>query len=262
VTTVGTVAINGLGLWVPGFPTAAAWASETADAEAVKPIGAALDRVNRRRASPLDRALADTVAAAMLQAGVDVTTVPVIVGSSIGEAATMIGLLDEMWRHHHPMSPADFTMSVHNAASGLISISNKNRGMTTSLAADHDTPAAALLEGIGLVLAHGGPVVVACGDEPAPPTLVQHAPPWSMLTAAVVLTPFAASAPHLASLRVAIGDPATLTLDHFEPMLRNNPQIGLLGVVDAVLRRRAGVLPLDNGSGRGYRAVIAPGPAA
>jgi len=261
VTAAGTVAITGLGLWVPGFPTTAAWAAGTADAEASKPIGTALDRVNRRRASPLDRALADTVAAAMQQAGVDVTTVPVVIGSSIGEAATMIGLLDEMWRHHTPMSPADFTMSVHNAASGLISISNKNRGMTTSLAADHDTPAAALLEGIGLVLTQHAPVVVACGDEPAPPTLVQHAPPWSMLTAAVVLAPFAEATPHLARLRVTLDEPATLPLDRFEPMLRNNPQIGLLGVVDAVLRRTAGVLPLDNGSGRGYRAVVAPGPA-
>ncbi len=262
MTDPATVAITGLGLWVPHFPNAAAWANGAADAEAVKPVGAALDRVNRRRASPLDRALADTVAAAILHAGVDATTVPVVVGSAIGEAATMIGLLDEMWRHHTPMSPADFTMSVHNAASGLISISNKNRGMTTSLAADHDTPAAALLEGIGLVLTQGCPVVVACGDEPAPPTLVQHAPPWSMLTAAVVLAPFAADAPYLASLRVTLGDPATLALDHFEPMLRNNPQIGLLAIVDAVLRRAAGVLPLDNGAGRGYRAVIAPGPAA
>jgi len=29
-----------------------------------------------------------------------------------------------------------------------------------------------------------------------------------------------------------------------------------------VLRRAAGALPLDNGIGRGYRAMIAPGPAA
>lgn len=260
MTDVDQVAVLSASLWLPGFPNAAAWVAGARDAEAVKPIGAALDRVNRRRASPLDRALADTVAAAMLQAGVDVTTVPVVIGSSIGEAATMIGLLDELWRHHNPMSPADFTMSVHNAASGLISISNKNRGMTTSLAADHDTPAAALLEGIGLCAARGGPVVVACGDEPAPPTLVQHAPPWSMLTAAVVLAPLAAGAPHLATLRLECGSPVTLPLDHFEELVRNNPQIGLAALVDAVTRRTAGVLPLDNGQGRGYRAVVAPGP--
>ena len=72
----------------------------------------------------------------MTAAGVDPSKAPTIVGSAIGEAATMIGLLDQMWRRHEPMSPAEFTVSVHNAASGLISICNKNRGMTTSLAAD------------------------------------------------------------------------------------------------------------------------------
>jgi hypothetical protein len=63
-------------------------------------------------------------------------------------------------------------------------------------------------------------------------------------------------------LRVALGEPATLALDHFEPLLRCNPQIGMAAVVDAVLRRAAGTLPLDNGTGRGYRALLAPGPAA
>jgi hypothetical protein len=254
------VAITGLGLWVHGFPSAGAWAAGARDDEAVKPAGKALDRVNRRRASALDRALADAVAEALAQAGADPATAPVVIGSSIGEAATMIGLLDEMWRNRSPMSPADFTMSVHNAASGLISISNKNRGMTTSIAADHDTPAAALLEGIGLALSHGGPVVVACGDEPAPPSLVQHAPPWSMLVAAVVLAPLRAAEPCLASLRITRGEPPTIDLGRLDRLLVDNPQIGMLALVDTVARRLAGTVPLDNGSGSGYRAVLAPGP--
>lgn len=257
-----TVAITGLGLWLPGFPHATIWAAGTRDAEAIKPAGTSLDRVNRRRASPLDRALADTVKQAIDHAGADATTVPIVIGSSIGEAATMISLLDELWRHGNPMSPADFTMSVHNAAAGLISITNKNRGITTSIAADHDTPVAALLEGIGLVLAHDGPAIVACGDEPAPATLVQHAPPWAMVTAAVVLAPLRDGVPHLATVRITADEPATLTLDRFEPLVRENPQIGLLALVDAVQRGAKGVLPLDNGKGRGYRAVIAPGPVA
>lgn len=194
-----TVAITGVGLWLPGFPNTAAWLAGTADAAAAKPVGTALDRVNRRRASSLDRALADTVAAAIAMAGADATTVPIVIGSSIGE-------------------------------------------------------------GIGLAITHAGPVVVACGDEPAPATLVQHAPPWSMVTAAVVLAPFDAARPHLARLTLGTDAPATLALDRFEPLQRENPQIGLLAVVDAVLRGTAGVLPLDNGKGRGYRAAIAPAP--
>lgn len=252
------VAITGLGLWLPGCPDVAAWLAGTSDPAAEKPPGAALDRVNRRRASPLDRALADAVAAAIAAAGADRTTVPIVVGSSIGEAGTMIGLLDQMWRHGLPMSPADFTMSVHNAASGLISIANKNRGITTSLAADHDTPAAALLEGIGLALAHDGPAVVACGDEPAPEALVQYAPPWSMLAAAIVLAPVRAGEPRLAELRITMDDASTLALDGLPPLVRANPQVGLFALVDAVARGTAGVLPLDNGNGRGYRAVLTP----
>jgi 3-oxoacyl-(acyl-carrier-protein) synthase len=258
---VTDVAIIGLGSWTQGFPGVAAWLAGTPVAEADKPTGQSLDRVNRRRAGPLDRALADAVAEAIAHAGADPTTVPVVIGSSIGEAATMIGLLDQMWRHGNPMSPADFTMSVHNAASGLISISNKNRGMTTSIAADHDTPAAALLEGIGLVLTQGGPVVVACGDEPAPEALVQHAPPWSMLTAAVVLAPLDSGARQLATLRVT-DEAATLGLDRFDQLLRDNPQIGLLALVDAVARGVRGVLPLDNGTGRGFCAAITAGAGA
>lgn len=259
MTAPGTVAITGLGLWTEGFPSATAWASGVRDPEAHKPAGKALDRVNRRRAGPLGRALADVTAEAIAQAGVDMSQVPTVIGSSIGEAATMISLLDELWRHHTPMSPADFAMSVHNAASGLISISNKNRGMTTSLAADEDTPAAALLEGIGLVIARDSAVVIACADEPAPPTLVQHAPPWAMLASAVVLAPLASVRHPLATLRIVMGQPPTIARGRFDELLVNNPQWGLAALVDAVQREAAGVQALDRGTGRGYGALIAPG---
>jgi len=258
VNEPGTVAIVGLGLWTAGFPSAAAWASGTPDLQAQKPLGKALDKVNRRRAGPLGRALADVVAEAIAAAGADMSLVPTVIGSSIGEAATMIGLLDELWRHHNPMSPADFTMSVHNAASGLISISNKNRGMTTSLAADENTPAAALLEGIGLVLTRNTAVVVACGDEPAPPTLVQHAPPWAMLASAVVLAPLSHPTAPLATLRIVVGQKAN-PRGRFEQLLVDNPQFGLLALVDAVLRHASGVIALDRGTGRGYGALVTAG---
>lgn len=259
MTEAPRVAILGVGFWAHGFPNAAAWAAQTADPAVDKPTGAALDRVNRRRAGPLDRALADVVAEAIAQAGADPATVPIVIGSSIGEAVTMIGLLDQMWRRKEPMSPADFTMSVHNAASGLISISNKNRGMTTSLAADENTPAAALLEGIGLALTRNTATVVACADEPAPPTLVQHAPPWAMLASAVVLAPLDDTRPHVATLRVSGGGKATLERGPFTELHTNNPQIGLAAVVDAVLHGRTGTIALDRGTGRGLLAELGPG---
>jgi hypothetical protein len=249
------VTVLGVGMWQVGFPSAKAWLAGIPDNTAQKPASNALDRVNRRRAGPLCRSLADAAAEAMQMAAVDPSLVPTIVGSAIGEAATMIGLLDQMWRRHEPMSPAEFTVSVHNAASGLISICNKNRGMTTSLAADSDTPAAALMEGIGMVLTHGGPVCVACGDEPAPENLAGQAPPWSMLASAIVIGP-ADHTPNLGELVVTEGLAATRRGEGFDALAIANPEIGLAWLVDAVLRGHSGVVALDAGHGRGYVADL------
>jgi len=251
------VAITGLGLWLPGYGTARAFAARTPDG-AEKPAGAALDRVNRRRAGPLARALADVIAEAAAAAGADLATMPTVVGSAIGEGATMMGLLEAMWAKHLPMSPAEFTVSVHNAAAGLISIGNRNRGMTTSLAADADTPAVALLEGIGLVLTRGTPVVVACADEPAPPTLAHLAPPWSMLAAAVVLAPCEPRVPALAEIQWQQAGEPTWRSDAFDQLATNNPQIGLAWLVDAVQRGIAGTVALDAGTGRGHVVQLRP----
>lgn len=246
--------VAGLGLWLPGFPTLAAYQRGERDPDAERPAGTALDRINRRRASLLGRALADVAAGAMTAAGVDPAAVPTVVGSSIGEASTMIGLLDQMVREEEPMSPAAFTMSVHNAASGLISISNKNRGYTTSIAADEDTPAAALMEGLGLLVTRGQPVVVVCGDEAAPADLVPESRRWSLLAAALVLVP--ASHPSGRRMRLLGPGEATLPRAQVEQGIARNPVVGMVDLVDALLRGTPGLARLDRGDGAGYRAQI------
>lgn len=253
-----TVAITGLGLWTAGFPGAAAWAAGTHAPEAERPVGRALDRVNRRRASVLGRAVADAAAEAMEQAAVDPATIATVVGSSIGEASTMIGLLEQMWRLRTPMSPAAFTVSVHNAASGLLSISSKNRGYATSLAADHDTPAAALLEGVGLVSQRGTPVLVVCADEAAPASLVREVPLWDLLAAAVVLAPLESAPSARARLMLRADAVPDATPPDLAPGLANHPQVGLLDLVDAVVRGVTGTVALDRGRGTGWTATLSP----
>jgi Beta-ketoacyl synthase, N-terminal domain len=261
------LAIAGLGLWFPGCPSTASWISGVRDPAALKPRGLALDRVNRRRASLVGRALADVAAEAMEQARADPATISTVIGSSLGEAATMIGLLEQMWRLRTPMSPAAFTMSVHNAASGLISISNGNRGFTTSLAADDDTPAAALLEAAGLVAATGGPVLVACADEVAPVDLVPDDQRFDLLAAAVVLAPAAATATatvnaHVGSpscrawIRLVLGGEPDVPPAELAPELARHPQAGLFDLVAAVLRGASGLVRLDRGGGSGWCAEI------
>lgn len=253
------VSILGVGMWQPTFPNVQSWRDNTPDPAADKPTGSALDRVNRRRAGQLGRALADTAAEALAMSHLDGGNVATVIGSAIGEASTMIGLLDQMWRHQLPMSPADFTVSVHNAASGLISITNKNRGMTTSLAADEDTPAAALMEAIGIVCTSHRPVLLACGDEPAPENLAGQAPPWTMLASAMVIGP-SGSAASLGELVIARGPTPTLRPEGFANLAVANPQIGLAWLVDSTIRGRSGIVPLDRGSGRGYVADLSCAP--
>jgi len=232
-TESAPLSILGVGLWLPGFASAQAWRDGTPDPAATKPLGLAFDRVNRRRASQLGRALADAGAQALAEAAVDPATVPTVIGSSIGEASTMIGLLDQMWRQCVPMSPAGFTMSVHNSASGLISITNGNRGFSTSIAADDDTPAGALLEAAGLVHAFGVPVVIACADETPPPDLVPAEASYELLAAAVVVAPAGHPGPVRSRLRLALGGGGVLDRGLHqadEHRLRAQGAAGQLGV--------------------------------
>lgn len=243
--------VTGVGLWAPGFPNAEAWLSGAPDPEAAAPTAGILGRRAKRRASPLTRVLAEVFAQAAEQGEVESSEAPAVFGSALGEADTMIGLLDQMWREGGEMSPMKFAGSVHNAASGAVSIATTNRDFTTSLAADYDTPAMALMEGVGLVATRSAPVVVVCGDEAAPADLVPEGERFDMLAAAVVLAP-AGSTEGLARLR-GLG-PAEPTLDGAEvdDTLARNPQIGLFDLVDAALRGRRGMLRLDRGSGRGW----------
>ncbi len=247
-------AITGVGIWMSGVANAAAYAAGARDPEAERPPNAAIDRRAKRRASLFMRALAEVWSEAIAASGADPAATPTIFGSALGEAETMIKLLGQMWREGEEVSPMLFALSVHNAASGMVSISAKNRGFTTSLSADYDTPAMALCEGVGLVRATGGPVVVVCGDEASPVDLVPEDERFELLTAALVLAPADAEGA-LCHVRVPIRAEATL-----EPpvggSLRLNPQKGLLDLVDCVLHRRVGVLPLDIGRGAGWCAEL------
>jgi hypothetical protein len=196
--------------------------------------------------------LADAFSEAIAGTSLDPAVVASVFGSAIGEASTMIGLLDQMWGETGILSPMKFATSVHNAASGVISIATANRGMTTAIGADYDTPAMALLEGIGWVLDRGESVVVCCGDEAPPQDLVSEEVGWSMMTAAIVLGPTSEApeaSPRLSDLGIAS---STLIGQESGELVDRNPNIGLLDLVVAIRDQSSGVLRLDRGAGRGY----------
>jgi len=248
--------ITGVGLWMSGTASAEAWAGgDIASEEAVKPKGHGLDKRNKRRASQHARALADVYHEALTQAGADPETVATVFGSSLGEAGTMIKLLEQIHREKTSPSPMAFAMSVHNAASGLVSIGGKNRGFTTSIAADYDTPAMALAEGFGLAERFKVPVIVAVADEDAPRDLVPDNELFDAVAAAVCIEAMDSETQPLAvvegPLPLSVGK-ATLAGAETDELHGRSPATGMLDLVDAVQRGKRGVLRLDRGRGRGW----------
>lgn len=249
--------VTGLGMWLPGVPSRQAWrdgARPVDTTAADPPTGALLDKRTRRRASGLCRALADAFADAAAQSGLPIATTASVFGSALGEVTTMLGVLEQMTRGEE-LSPMHFATSVHNTASGMISISNANRAFTTSISADYDTVAAALFEASGVIETSGVPVVVVCGDERSPERFVDHAHAYDLMAAALVVQSEPAEAPVLARLgvpRARRDDDVLLAVAPVPPTLVRHPQIGLLDLAAAILRQEHGVVALDRGGGRGW----------
>lgn len=257
-------AVVGLGLYTAFHPNLEAFRKGEVSAEPQLPGGRFLDARTRRRASTLTRAMADAYAEAMAASGLDPASIASVFGSALGEAGTMLSLLDQMFRTHEPVSPMRFVTSVHNTASGLISISGKNRGFTTSLGADFDTPAMSILEALGLIHADRVPAIVCCADEGAPEDLVPEEYHWALLAGAIALVHPEEAPPGSMRLRLMGMGPdesAASNKDLLEPpeislALSKSPVVGILDLLVALAEGREGRVRLDRGKGRGFIAEL------
>ena len=173
------VVLRGLGLWTPAFPARASWvaagmpelgdwASEQAldvasEQAPPRPAAELLAPRLRRRTSVLTRAVATAAAAAAGQAGLELARARLLTVSSYGEIATTVELLDQLATPEGPVSPTKFHNSVHNTATGYLSIATKNRGESTALAAGAQGLAIGLLE-VATELAAGSAFGSAAGS--------------------------------------------------------------------------------------------------
>lgn len=119
----------------------------------------------RRRMASYERAVARCVLGACGGAG----NAEITLGSRYGNLSTAVSLLTSIAKGE-PMSPMGFSMSVHNAACGLLDQLRKDRSPHTAVAAGVATPAAALTE-VFLRTGDSEPGtshVVVIGDTPMP----------------------------------------------------------------------------------------------
>lgn len=256
-----TTYITGIGLWTPNYPSTKAWASGEASSDALQPKAHELSRQTSRRASFFAKSLAVACAEACHQAEINRSEAALVFGSALGETKVMLTLLEQMLVSSDEMSPMMFAVSVHNAASGLVSISNNNRAFTTSLAADYDTPAMGLLEASLASQTWSTPAILVCGDEAAPEGLVSPEQAFAHLSLALVVEcqlrdgvqPLA----KLDSLSPRATHPKFI---HLPPSLGRNPQAGLLHLVDAIVHQTPGTIRLDRGEGQGWSVNLTLSP--
>ncbi|HEX4367170.1 MAG TPA: beta-ketoacyl synthase chain length factor [Rhodopila sp.] len=151
--------------WAPGRETAAAWLqwagqpAQSSDTDH-KPVPVLL----RRRVSPLGQ---QALKAAWSLP--DSATGRLIACSRHGEFGRTLSILDSL-AVRTGTSPADFTLSVHNALLGLLSIARGNRQGHTMIAAGTESFGFGLLEAVScLADSPTYPVVLVYFDEPLPP---------------------------------------------------------------------------------------------
>lgn len=117
----------------------------------------------RRRASSSAK-LALEVAYQCLGSRVDV---PIVFCSRHGEVARSLELLDELV-YGHPLSPASFSMSVHNAAGGLFSIARADKANQITVSTADGGVEPGILEACGLLADGASRVMLVTYDRPLP----------------------------------------------------------------------------------------------
>ncbi len=130
-----------------------------------QPDVSALPAMQRRRLSRLAR-MAFHVAWPLAEAR---PQLPMVFASRHGETPRTLGILTDL-AHNEPLSPTQFSLSVHNAIIGLWSIQRGDHSEMTALAGAGDGLENAVLEACGL-LHDGAPAVLLVIAEEAPPEL-------------------------------------------------------------------------------------------
>lgn len=123
-----------------------------------------IDSQLRRRLGPLARMMLH----AAHDCARDLPAVRLVFASQHGELGYTVSLMRAL-AEQEPLSPATFSLSVHNSAAGLFSILRADRSESTALAAGDETFGHALVEGCCQLDADPQrPVLVVYADGPFP----------------------------------------------------------------------------------------------
>lgn len=241
---MNAVQIVGCGVWAPGYASVGDWIDRRHDPSVTRPAARMLSARIGRFTSLLTRMAVDVAEQAANQGALDVARTAMVFGSAYGEIQIAFEQLD-MIREDGVASPARFKNSVHNTAGGHAAIASGNRKFNTAIAAGSATFAMSLLEAWSWLETHGGEALVSVADELLPPFL-EHAGNFEPLGVAVALR--SDSAAGCSGMRLANLAPRSgLTAPTPPQGWVENPCAPALFLVEAWMRREAGIVPLEIG---------------
>lgn len=177
-----------LGAWMPGRPNVETVVSgQSVVPPSARPNCPGCNPRLLRGTSDLTRMSVDVGIQALQAAGLLHTAMPIVFGSAWGEINVALQQLEMMVTDDGHVSPVVFKNSVHNTATGVLSIALDNRAMSTAIAAGPLTTAYALLEAQMQLEEGHDAVLVVVGDEALPPML-HHLDQATPFAAAFLLT--------------------------------------------------------------------------
>ncbi|WP_322365517.1 beta-ketoacyl synthase chain length factor [Pseudomonas sp. Teo4] len=160
--------------WSPGLQTPADWhawaqGAQQSQCDGPPPDVSFLPAMQRRRLSHLAR-MAFAVGWPLAEGQ---GALPLVFVSRHGETPRTFAMLSEL-AERQPLSPTQFSLSVHNAVIGLWSIMRGETSEMTALAAEQDGFEQGMIEAAAL-LAEGAPAVLLIVTEELPPEAYR---PW------------------------------------------------------------------------------------
>lgn len=165
---IGGFSISRWRAWAPEMESAADWdawlAGKAQNAADAQPDVSQLPALLRRRLDRLGRMALHTVWPCLD----GLAAAHFVFASRDGSLARTLELLAAL-AHDEPLSPAIFSVSVHNGTTGLCSIARGDRSAATAVAAGRDSLAMGLLEAACQVSAGAEHVVMCYADQSLPP---------------------------------------------------------------------------------------------
>lgn len=166
--------LRGVGLWTPAHPSFDSWCAAGMPEPFASPPTTPLPPADllhprlRRRTSVFTRATVTALEAAAAHAEAALDDVRLVLVSSFGEIETTVDLLAQLAEPHGPVSPTKFHNSVHNTATGYMSIASGNYRESTALAGGPHNLEIATLELLAGLSLDGGHAVMLIAEEQLP----------------------------------------------------------------------------------------------